>query len=256
MVGTMISNIQDLVAHLTVSQLIAPNDYMYAGDKPGGHEHYFSVGRSALRAISSCLSARLEYPGGDGPVGSILDFGCGYGRVCRYLRSAFPEADLSVSDPFEDCARFCAEHFSCTDIEGALHPERFDLIWVGSVFTHLSEGEVSELLFQLAAALRPNGLLVFTTHGRFSWARHFADRTAELYIPGRLQNDRIVAGYLNSGYGFVRHPGQNEGVSIISPGWVHRQLMGSTGLLQVYFQERGWDYHQDVYGVVRTALVD
>jgi SAM-dependent methyltransferase len=142
------------------------------------------------------------------------------------------------------------------DIEGVLSPDSFDLIWVGSVFTHLSEEEVSALLFRLADALRPNGLLVFTTHGRFSCARHFADRALELYVPGRLQNDRIVAGYLNRGFGFIRHEGQAEGVSIISPAWVHQQLAASTGLLQVYFQERGWDYHQDVYGLVRSALVD
>jgi SAM-dependent methyltransferase len=144
----------------------------------------------------------------------------------------------------------------CTDIDGALQPDSFDLVWVGSVFTHLAEEAVGELMFRLAGALRPNGLLVFTTHGRFSFARHFADRTAEFYMPGRLQNDRIIAGYLNSGYGYVQHEGQTEGVSIISPSWVHQQLIASTGLLQVYFQERGWDYHQDVYGVVRTPLVD
>jgi SAM-dependent methyltransferase len=252
----MIPNIKDQVERLEVSQVISDDDYMYSHGEPGAHEHYFSVGRSALRAISACLGARLEYPDGNTPVESILDFGCGYGRVCRYLRAAFPDASISVSDPYAQGAQFCVESFGCTDIEGTLQPDSFDLIWVGSVFTHLSETEVADLLFQLAAALRPNGLLCFTTHGRFSSTRHFADRTKEFYIPGRLQNDRIVAGYLNRGFGFVRYPDQAEGVSIISPAWVHQQLAASTGLLQVYFQERGWDYHQDVYGLVRSPLVD
>ena len=252
----MISNIKDQVDRLDVSQVISNDDYMYAQGAPGAREHYFSVGRSALRAIIACLTARLEYPDSQAPVESVLDFGCGYGRVCRYLRAAFPDASISVSDPYEQGARFCAETFGCTDIEGALQPDSFDLIWVGSVFTHLSEAEVEEHIFRLAAALRPNGLLIFTTHGRFSFARHFADRTTEFYIPGRLQNDRIVAGYLNRGFGFVRHADQPEGVSIISPSWVHQQIIASTGLLQVYFQERGWDYHQDVYGLVRSQLVD
>lgn len=240
---------------LEVSQVISRDDYMFMTGASGASEHYFSVGRSALRAINGCLDARLAYPNSDTPIESILDFGCGYGRVCRHLRAAFPDASISVSDVYAASAKFCAENFGCIDIEGAVYPDSFDLIWVGSVFTHLSEEEVSELLFRLAAALRPNGLLVFTTHGRFSCARHFANPTVELYMPGRLQNDRIVAGYLNHGFGFIRHEGQSEGVSIISPAWIHQQLAASTGLLQVYFQERGWDYHQDVYALLRSSLL-
>ncbi len=240
---------------LEVSQVISKDDYMFMTGAAGASEHYFSVGRSALQAINLCLDARLAYPNSDTPIESILDFGCGYGRVCRYLRAAFPHAAISVSDVYAPSAKFCAESFECTDIDGVVHPDTFDLIWVGSVFTHLSEDEVSALLFRLAAALRPNGLLVFTTHGRFSCARHLADPTVEMYMPGRLQNDRIVAGYLNRGFGFVRHEGQSEGVSIISPAWIHQQLAASTGLLQVYFQERGWDYHQDVYGLLRSSLL-
>jgi SAM-dependent methyltransferase len=252
----MNSNLRHSLDGLEVSRVISQDDYMFATGEPGASEHYFSVGRSALRAINACLDARLAYPNSDTPIESILDFGCGYGRVCRFLRAAFPDASISVSDTYAASARFCAESFGCTDIEGALEPDRFDLIWVGSVFTHLSEDEVSALLFRLAAALRLNGVLVFTTHGRFSSARHLADPQAELYTPGRLQNDRIVAGYLNRGFGFVRHEGQAEGVSIISPAWIHQQLAASTGLLQVYFQERGWDYHQDVYALLRSPLLD
>jgi SAM-dependent methyltransferase len=252
----MNSNIKELVDNLVVSEVISNDDYMHSANKPGGWEHYFSVGRSALRVISACLSARQAYPDCDSSVESILDFGSGYGRVCRYLRAAFPEAAISVSDTHGEGARFCAESFGCTDVEGVLQPDNYDLIWVGSVFTHLSEDEVSDLLFRLADALRQGGLLVFTTHGRFSFARHFADRGAEFYFPRRFQNDRILAGYLSRGFGFQRYEGQAEGISIISPAWVHQQLMASTGLMQVYFQERGWDYHQDVYGVVRTPLVE
>jgi len=241
---------------LEVSQVISADDYMFMRGNSGASEHYFSVGRSALRAIDACINARLAYPNSETPIESLLDFGCGYGRVCRHLRAAFPDASISVSDTYAPSARFCAETFRCTDIEGALYPDSFDLIWVGSVFTHLCEEEVSALLFRLAAALRPNGLLVFTTHGRFSCARHLADPTVELYTPGRLQNDRIVAGYLNRGFGFIRHEGQAEGVSIISPAWIHQQLAASTGLIQVHFQERGWDYHQDVYALLRSSLLD
>lgn len=252
----MKSNVRHAVDEFEVSQVIANDDYMFATGQAGASEHYFSVGRSALRAIRACIDARLAYPDCDTPIESILDFGCGYGRVCRFLRAAFPDGSISVSDTYPAGAKFCAENFGCTDIEGVLHPESFDLIWVGSVFTHLSEDEVSELMFRLAAALRPNGLLVFTTHGRFSCARHFADPTVELYMPGRLQNDRIVAGYINRGFGFIRHEGQSEGVSIISPAWIHQQLAASTGLMQVYFQERGWDYHQDVYALLRASVID
>jgi SAM-dependent methyltransferase len=255
----MISNIKTLVEDLNVSRLIADDDFMF---RNGDFEHYFSVGRSALRLIMACLTATIEYQAPIADVTSILDFGCGYGRVCRYLRAAFPAAEISVTDVNAAAVQFCVQTFNAAEVGLVPPTESYDLIWVGSVLTHLSEPVARDLLYTLANSLRPNGILVFTTHGRYSHAMHYCNPHKQFYLPGRIQNDRISAGYLSSGYGFSGHAYHSElmslidpGISIIDPSWVQRVLYASTGLMQIFFQERGWDFHQDVYGFARRELL-
>jgi len=258
----MKSNIDEQIDKLPVDELISPDDYMIydtAGEFSISDEkrhHYFSVGRSALRLIMGCLTARREYSVELPPLEAILDYGSGYGRVARYLRAAFPDATVGVYDTDEPSVAFCVENLGCVAANGRPEPESYDLIWLGSVFTHLSAVEVEDLIYLLAAALRPDGVLVFTTHGRNAFARHYVLPQRQMYFEGRFRNDRVSAEYLNTGFGFVRHEGQAEGISYVSPTWVNQRLVASTGLMQVYFQERAWDNHHDVYGFVRRELLD
>jgi cyclopropane fatty-acyl-phospholipid synthase-like methyltransferase len=67
----------------------------------GGHEHYFAVGKSALNVIQ----ATLVLAGVNSPK-TILDFGCGAGRVTRWLRAAFPDAKISACDTREEDLKF------------------------------------------------------------------------------------------------------------------------------------------------------
>src|SRR5438874_890183 len=45
--------------------------------------------------------------------------------------------------------------------------QRFDLIWCGSLLTHLNSNAWSEFLGLFDLLLDPGGALVFTTHGRW-----------------------------------------------------------------------------------------
>src|SRR5690606_23017971 len=82
-----------------VTKELAPDDGMYGGND----EHYFHVGRSALRAILlSLAAARFE-----GPVRSVLDLPCGHGRVLRALRHAFPEARIAACDLLTSGVDYC-----------------------------------------------------------------------------------------------------------------------------------------------------
>src|SRR5438128_5312892 len=58
---------------------ISAKNGMFEGDR----EHYLAVGQSALRCIKLAMlaAARDQFR-------SILDFGCGFGRVLRVLRSS------------------------------------------------------------------------------------------------------------------------------------------------------------------------
>lgn len=74
---------------------------------------------------------------------SILDFGCGYGRVLRVLRNEFPDARITACDVDRGAAEFCAQTFGATAVYSSTDPSevrlggKFDLIWVGAVFTHI-----------------------------------------------------------------------------------------------------------------------
>ena len=46
---------------------------------------------------------------------------------------------------------------------------------------------------------------------------------------------------------------ESYGIFLTSPAWVRQQASRAGRLREVYFKERGWDEHQDVYGFVREA---
>src|SRR5262249_37742284 len=120
-------------ADIKVDPRISSNDGMLGGNP----RHYFAVGRSALWNIARTLD---HTAGGSSQPKRILDLPCGHGRVLRYLRAAFPEAEITACDLLADGVDFCASTFgaigvySDTDLSLIKLPkDNFDLIWVGSL---------------------------------------------------------------------------------------------------------------------------
>jgi SAM-dependent methyltransferase len=100
---------------------------------------------------------------------SVLDFGCGWGRLTRFLARDVEPGRLYGCDPVEAILDVCRENgvpatFARTDFlpEGAPFDERFDLAIAFSVFTHISEDAHKGCLQALHESLRPRGLLVVT----------------------------------------------------------------------------------------------
>lgn len=230
-----------------VSSRIYPGDGMYHGDGT----HYFKVGLSAIRCIDEALAGTNFTE-----VQTILDFPCGSGRVLRFLRERFPAAEITACELDPGPVKFCVRTFgalpafSALNLDEVVLPQSFDLIWCGSLVTHLNERGILSLLRLFHRQLRTGGLMIFTTHGDF--------------VPGRIlrrdfdygltpeQIDRIGASYPETGYGFEDYAGEKDyGVSLTSPGWIRRRVAEVGGLREVYFKERGWDDHQDVFGFVR-----
>jgi SAM-dependent methyltransferase len=247
------------IRSLSVSDAVSPDDQMFA---TGFDRHYFYVGRSSILTIGNILSARLNYPGGDGAIRTILDFGCGHGRVTRWLRAAFPDADICVTDYLPSGVDWCVRKFGCRGVGRAVTAGAYDLIWLGSVFTHLASEVVAPLLRELMTGLRPNGVLAFTSQGRFSvavmegydWQRD--EHRYFHYNLSRADFETVVSGYRARGYGYVNYPGQrNYGVSIVQPRWYADRLY-SNDCMQIFLQERAFDNHQDVQAFIRASLTD
>jgi len=148
-----------------VSRTISPDEEMPIQDI----EIYFSAGRSAVACINLAMNAAQKSAS---DVRRILDLPCGHGRILRYLKAAFPEADITACDIRRDAVDFCASTFGAVPVYSHDDPAKislehnvFDLIWVGSLFTHLDVDLWSSFLSLFRSFLQPSGVLVFSTHG-------------------------------------------------------------------------------------------
>lgn len=234
-----------------VSSRIYYNDGMYDGNGA----HYYKVGLSAIHCIDEALR-RTTLTANSKDLRTILDLPCGSGRVMRFLVQRFPEAEITACElepgPVQFCVRaFGAEPaYSSANLDEVSLSRTFDLIWCGSLVTHLNDHGIAALLKLFQRHLTTGGLLTFTTHGDFVHRRIPTQDFA--YGLTAEQIDRIGSGYPKTGYGFEDYPGEkNYGVSLTSPDWIRARVRELGGLREVYFKERGWDNHQDVFGFVR-----
>ena len=102
---------------------------------------------------------------------SVLDFGCGCGRVTRYWLGS--GARVAGSDLNEEAVEWCRRNLPFARFEEnglapplAFDDGAFDLVYGLSVFTHLPEELQVAWLHELSRVLRPGGRLLLTTHGR------------------------------------------------------------------------------------------
>lgn len=120
---------------------------------------------SALHSINSISLLSEKH--------KILDFGCGCGRVIRYLHAIYQSNQYFGTDIDPESITWCQEslshigNFSTNPAEPhlAFEDASFDLIFSISVFTHLPEDMQFKWLEELQRVTKPGGLLLLTTHG-------------------------------------------------------------------------------------------
>lgn len=222
---------------------VHPYEDMYGSD-------YFSVSLSALRCVERALEAA-----GLGPPATILDMPCGYGRELRALVARFPQASATVCDIRSKAVRFCARRFraegvvSAKDLETVSFRRTFDLIWCGTLMTNFDAGQTLSLLELFVRSANKGGAIIFTTHGEYVRERIAGGMHYGLSRDGVGE---VLSGFEETGYGYADYPWETGyGISVISPHWMHDRLRQHPSLREVYFAERDWDNHQDVYGVVK-----
>jgi SAM-dependent methyltransferase len=232
-----------------MSRKISPADDMYVD---GLDAHYFSIGDSALR----CISLGLTAAGADPPT-SILDIPCGYGRVLRVLKAYFPKARLTACDIDTDAVDFCAETFGASrvysekDFSRICLSDTFDLIWCGSLLTHLDVPYWRSFIELCTAHLEKDGTMLFTTHGQYV-IKMMIDYDYD-YGVGISSAHRLVDNYNERGFGYCDYPGQTDyGISVSSPAWVVSFLEEHSDLQICSVVEMGWGAHQDVYACRRV----
>jgi SAM-dependent methyltransferase len=216
--------------------------------------HYLSVGLSAIH----CIENALEQSSRKDDVRSILDFPSGYGRVLRFLKARFPKADITACEIIPESLDFCEQTFSTEtilsqkDFTKLSFPGKFELIWCGSLFSHIDEKAAANLLKLFYYHLSPSGLCIFTTHGQAT-----AQRIREKHYTYGLTEEsqqQVLSQFHEREYGYADYPNQQGyGISIAT----HERMLSiarSVGQWkEICYLERGWDNHQDVYCFTKTT---
>lgn len=222
-----------------------PKDVMHSY----GGQQYFSIGESALRVILSSLLLTWR-----SEIKRILDLPCGHGRIARHLRAAFPQAELFVCDIDSEGVEFCSSRFSAQgilsepDLLKVDLPKDLDLIWVGSLFTHVDQQRTQRWLEHLCNHLHEHGILIATFHGFFT--RDFTEKPF-----GGVDWEKITVDFDRVGFGYDIYRTVdmgNYGTSLSKPS----KLMDMVALIQevriVGYTERGWANNQDVLVIAKN----
>jgi trans-aconitate methyltransferase len=233
-----------------VIEKISTRDAMYEGDPRA----YAESGLSALRSIRLAMLAV-----GKRDVARIMDFPCGHGRSLRVLKAAFPAAELIAADIDPDAIEFCARVLGATPLQSGYSPpseapQDVDLIWCGSLLTHLDSPRWNGFLGFFERSLGPGGLLVFTTHGHA-----MADQLRTVTVRDFARPvENLLADHERYGFAYSDYydAPKEYGVSLSSPAWVCRELRRLPGLGLVLYTEAGWHSAQDLVACVKGGPPD
>jgi SAM-dependent methyltransferase len=236
---------------LPVNRTLAPRDGMVAADLT---EQYFDLGRRALELIhfSSVLCDKPHYP-------DILDLPCGHGRVLRWLRAHYGYAQITACDLDRDGVDFCAQQFGARpvysepDLRRLPFAAQFDLIWVGSLVTHLSQERWLATLDCLVKWTRECGVIVFSTQGRTvtSLLARGRRNVAENIAKPALLDEFARTGFAYQRY-FESTPAEDYGLAVTSPEWLMRTLQRYPDIILRAYLEEAWGM-QDIVILYKKA---
>ncbi len=231
------------------------NDLMLPGRGDQAQEDYAATGRYAVTFLDRATQGTAK-PLAD-PSARVLDFGCGHGRVVRFLVAHRGPGGVVCCDLDPEAAAFCASEFGVqgvkvdVDLDPGQLGEPFDLIWMGSVLTHLTNTAGSELVAKLLALLNSKGTLAFSTHGDYS----LDDLEALLPSVGASESEiRREVGDVGYCYRKYRHySGADYGLMWHSPDYVLAWMRDTFHLVLVDRESDAWGQgRQDLWAFRRA----
>jgi SAM-dependent methyltransferase len=198
-----------------------------------------SLAEATLREAVALAGTSLE------ECASVLDFGCGCGRVTRRLATL--PGEVWGSDFDADAVDWCRRNlpfasFTQNELEpplpfaGGAH----DLVYAFSVLTHLPVPIQHAWVDELARVLRPGGLLLLSTHG-------------ERYLERLTPDERVAFGRGEVVVRFDQVAGTNLCTTFHPPAYVRERLGAGLELVAEIPEGARGNPHQDLF-VLRKPL--
>jgi len=132
-----------------------------------GFYGYLLTGLNGKNIVQKVIDAHFE---NSQKVNKILDFASGYGRVTRFLCAEYSAEKIWASEIKPKALDFIHRQFLCSTIQSGFVPEdfnaghQFEVIYVGSLFSHLPEDLFKRWLKTLYSLLSETGILILSTH--------------------------------------------------------------------------------------------
>ncbi|RAK57174.1 hypothetical protein DJ018_04270 [Phenylobacterium deserti] len=130
----------------------------------------FKFTESTLRLFDAYRQIVGQVFGGFDKLGTVLDFASGYGRLTRVLTQKLAPSQVFVSDIYAEAIAWQARTFGVNAVPSAPSPSEFrhdlrhDIVFVGSLFSHLPTELFHAWLARLYSLVAPGGVLAFSVH--------------------------------------------------------------------------------------------
>ena len=220
------------------------------------YKAYLKTGINARNIIAKASSAAF---GNLSNINSILDFASGYGRLTRHLVHDINRNKIWVSDIKQSAIEFQMDEFGVNGVNSTYVPEEFnplnefDVIYVGSLFSHLPQDLFKRWLKKLALTLSENGILIFTTLNRKS---HRPNSNLDFeYVEN---SEDVIFNFIE---GSIKERGV-YGMAFVSDDFMEEQIHSIKETVPFYyFHKNGLGKCQDVYvlskkGCSELSLID
>jgi len=140
----------------------------------------------------------------------VLDYGCGWGRLIRFLYNRVRLSNIYGVDPWPPSF----DRMAATGVHGQFERvdyipktlpfrEKFDLVYLFSVFTHVGERSQRAILDLLRRHIAEDGLLAVTIRQANYWQ--------SAAWPDQVTRETLLADHFQSGFAFVAHGSSEDG---------------------------------------------
>jgi SAM-dependent methyltransferase len=197
------------------------------------------TGYSTFRSIEAMFA---HYGVTNRPGVTILDWGCGHGRVTRHFISDWRQARISGADIDAENVAWCAQNlggrfsavplFPPTDLPEA----GFDGIFGISVMTHLTAEAQAAWLGEIARLLKPDGVALITFAG-----------SAATAFSSVYRSDAWWKDWVDRGFDDAQHDPALDGK--IGNDTYYRNTLHTTE-----YTRENWSKHIDVVDIIPSAI--